>query len=78
MNNKTNSKKMNVPHGILTEIAKRAKSTYQSVGATLGIYENTAIGVSAERQTKIKEVAVIVANEKKAELDSFIEAIEAV
>lgn len=68
---------MNVPRGILTEIAKRAKSTYQSVGSTLGIYEDTHIGVSAERRKRIKEMAVIVAEEKKLELDSFIAAIEA-
>lgn len=73
----TNSKKINVPFGILTEIAKRADSSTQSVGATLGIYENTNIGVGAEKRKLIRQVAAEVAREKLIDLESFIEAVEA-
>ncbi len=78
MNKKTNSKKINVPFGILSEIAKRSESSPQTVGATLGIYQNTTIGVSAEKRKMIKIIAAEVAREKLTDLEGFIEAVEAV
>lgn len=76
MNNKIKEKKMEVPRGLLSEIAIRANTSSQSVGATLGIYTDTTIGVSEEKKALIKEIAKEVAMEKVIEYDDFIKALK--
>lgn len=76
MKSKTKRKKMNIPFGLLSQIAKRADTTPQSVGATLGIYESTNIGVSDEKQAHIKAIAKEVAMEKVIEYGEFLDTLQ--
>ena len=69
---------LKVPHGYLRKIAKASGTNNQQVGATLGIYPDTNIGVSLLRKHKIKAAAIAVVQEEKKVLDAFIAAVEAV
>lgn len=72
---KLKKKNMNVPHGILAKVAKRVKKSPQSVGATLGIYDNTTIGVSDEKKLQIVMAAKEVANEQIILYQEFLRAL---
>jgi hypothetical protein len=66
------NKKIKVPFGFLSLISKKSKASTQSVGAALGIYEETNIGVSAATSERIKKAAILVAEEQKKEIDDFV------
>jgi hypothetical protein len=68
--------KKNIPHGILTAIAKKVKkTTYQSVGVVLGIYPPTMVGVTPKKKEIILKAAKEVAQEKIKEYEDFLSCL---